>query len=83
MKKSALIFLKESRSLDIELFEQPTPKARPEQLGVVGKKTETPIMADESLLSLLDAFHLVKKGLIEHCAIVIQLQRQRKDLRFQ
>ena len=63
--EEALIFLKESRSLDIELFEQPTPKARPEQLGVVGKKTETPIMADESLLSLLDAFHLVKKGLID------------------
>ena len=61
----ALLFLKESGDLDIELFEQPTPKARPEQLGVVGKKSETPIMADESLVSLLDAFHLVKRGLVD------------------
>ncbi len=61
----ALYFLAKSEDLAIELFEQPTAKAEPELLGVVTKKSETPIMADESLVSLLDAFHLVKKGLID------------------
>ncbi|MDA3851533.1 MAG: dipeptide epimerase [Spirochaetaceae bacterium] len=63
--EEAFVFLRECKTLDIELFEQPTSKSRPEHLGVVTRKSETPIMADESLISLLDAFHLVKKGLID------------------
>ncbi len=63
--EEALYFLTESRSLDIELIEQPTPKGRPEQLGVVSRASNTPIMADESLVSLMDAFHLVRKGFID------------------
>ena len=61
----AMLFLKETKESNIELFEQPTPKARPELLGIITKKSSTPIMADESLLSLMDAFHLVKKGLVD------------------
>ena len=63
--EEALYFLKKSQELDIELFEQPTHMGRPEQLGVVTRGSSTPVMADESLISLLDAFHLVKKGLID------------------
>lgn len=63
--ENALYFLDQTKELDIELLEQPTPQARPEQLGVISKNSNTPIMADESLVSLLDAFHLVKKGLID------------------
>lgn len=61
----ALLFLEKSKNLDIELFEQPTSKGSPEHLGLVTRASNTPIMADESLLSLLDAFHLVRKGLID------------------
>lgn len=61
----ALLFIEKSKKLNIELFEQPTIKSRPEHLGVVTQASHTPIMADESLISLMDAFHLVKKGLID------------------
>lgn len=61
----AIYFLENAIELNIELFEQPTPVANPELLGVMTRKSETLIMADESMLSLLDAFHLVKRGLID------------------
>ncbi|MBI9107789.1 MAG: dipeptide epimerase [Spirochaetales bacterium] len=61
----AIYFIENSLDLNIELFEQPNSVANPELLGVMTRKSITPIMADESILSLLDAFHLVKKGLID------------------
>lgn len=61
----ARYFLDQTGSFDIELFEQPTAKSRPEDLGVVTRSSETRVMADESLVSLLDAFHLVKRGLVD------------------
>ena len=63
--EEALFFLENVKDLNIELFEQPTPKSMPEQLGVITGKSQTPVIADESMVSLLDAFHLVKKGLID------------------
>ena len=63
--EEALFFIDNSRNLNIELFEQPTSKARPDQLGVAARRSDTPVMADESMISLLDAFHLVKRGLID------------------
>ena len=63
--EESLFFLENVKNFDIELFEQPTPKSRPEQLGVITRKTQTLVIADESMVSLLDAFHLVKKGLID------------------
>ncbi|MDC7236083.1 MAG: dipeptide epimerase [Spirochaetales bacterium] len=63
--EDALLFLKKSEHLNIELFEQPTAKNQPELLGVVTRASSTPVMADESLISLRDAFHLVKRGLVD------------------
>ncbi len=63
--EEALLFVNKIRELDIQLFEQPTVKSKPDLLGAVTKKTDVPVMADESLLSLRDAFYLVKKGLID------------------
>ncbi len=63
--EEALFFVKNIKELDIQLFEQPTIKSKPDQLGAIINKTNIPIMADESLVSLLDAFSLVKKGLID------------------
>jgi len=63
--EEARMFLDKTKELRIELFEQPTSMNRPKDLGVVTRFSETPVMADESLVSLLDAFHLVKKDLID------------------
>lgn len=61
----AIFFASRIGELNVELFEQPTPKGRPDLLGLVTRKSDTPVMADESLVSLIDAFHLVKGGLVD------------------
>ena len=61
----ALHFIENTKDLHVELLEQPTRKSEPNQLGIVSKKSTIPIMADESLLSLFDAFHLVKHKLVD------------------
>lgn len=61
----AIQFASRIAELDVELFEQPTPMAKPDLLGLVTRKSDTPIMADESLVSLIDTFHLVKRGLVD------------------
>jgi L-Ala-D/L-Glu epimerase len=63
--ETAIRFAALIAELDVELFEQPTPMAKPDLLGRVTRKSDTPIMADESLLSLIDTFHLVKQGLVD------------------
>ena len=61
----ALYFIEQTKDLHIELLEQPTMKSRPDLLGVVTRKSPIPVMADESMISLFDAFHLVKNGLAD------------------
>jgi L-alanine-DL-glutamate epimerase-like enolase superfamily enzyme len=63
--EEALFFVRKIKELNIQLFEQPTVKSKPDLLGVVTNKANIPIMADESLISLMDAFYLVRKGLID------------------
>ncbi len=63
--KEALSFVRETRSAGIELFEQPTPSAKPNLLGRVSGKVPIPVMADESLMSLRDAFRLARKDLVD------------------
>ena len=63
--EQALYFISGTGDLNIELIEQPTMKSKPDLLGIVTRKSPVPIMADESLLSLFDAFHLVKHGLVD------------------
>ncbi len=64
-QEEALYFVEKTRELQIELLEQPTRKSRPDLLGIVTRGSAIPIMADESLVSLVDAFHLVKHGLVD------------------
>lgn len=61
----ALYFIKETEEQHLELIEQPTKKSSPELLGVVSDKSSIPVMADESLISLFDAFHLVRHDLVD------------------
>ena len=61
----AVYFIKKIKNLHIELLEQPTKKSEPDLLGIVTNTSTVPVMADESLISLFDAYHLVRKGLVD------------------
>ena len=61
----ALRFVHETSAAELELLEQPTPMGMSGQMGEVTAKSHIPIMADESIRSLLDAFHLASEELID------------------
>ena len=61
--EQAIKFVEETRKADIDILEQPTPKEDRDLLGKVTKKSSIPIMADESLMNLSDAFHLASNDL--------------------
>jgi L-alanine-DL-glutamate epimerase-like enolase superfamily enzyme len=54
----SLNFLNGVKKARIELFEQPTKKSDLEMLKLITQRSDLPVMADESLISLRDAFHL-------------------------
>ncbi len=61
----AIRFLDETEALKLELIEQPTPKEQLESLRAVTIRATIPIMADESLMSLRDAFRLAKNNIVD------------------
>jgi L-alanine-DL-glutamate epimerase-like enolase superfamily enzyme len=61
----ALRFVKETIPFKVELIEQPTPKDQTDSIGRVSKNTPIPVMADESVLSLRDAFRLAQGNLVD------------------
>lgn len=58
-------FVRETRRSGLELIEQPTPSGEPAQLGRVTRSVAIPVMADESLLNLRDAFRIARRGLAD------------------
>jgi L-alanine-DL-glutamate epimerase-like enolase superfamily enzyme len=61
----ALDFVERARPARLELVEQPTPQAEPELLGRVARAVPLPVMADESVQGLRDAFRLAREGLMD------------------
>ncbi len=58
--EESIFFIEKTRLVGIELLEQPTDKRNDELLGKVSSRVPVPVMADESLMTLKDVFHLAK-----------------------
>ena len=63
--EEALAFVRDVRSAKLELMEQPTPKGQPDMIGKVTREVSIPVMADESLMNLRDAFRLARRDLVD------------------
>jgi L-alanine-DL-glutamate epimerase-like enolase superfamily enzyme len=60
-----LKFCESTRAAKVEILEQPTPRGEPDLLSRVTKGVSIPVMADESLMGLLDAFRLARGDLVD------------------
>ena len=58
-------FVERTRTAKLEVLEQPTPAGEPADLRQVTKAVHLPVMADESLLTLRDAFRIARGGLAD------------------
>jgi L-Ala-D/L-Glu epimerase / N-acetyl-D-glutamate racemase len=63
--EDSLRFVRVIRDVRLELIEQPTPKGHLDLLGRVTREATLPVMADESLITLRDAFRLARRGLAD------------------
>ncbi|HSR52233.1 MAG TPA: dipeptide epimerase [Acidobacteriota bacterium] len=70
--EEALHFVEAVRPAEVEILEQPTPKADPHLLGEVSRGAAIPVMADESLISHRDAFRLARRDNADMVNIKLQ-----------
>jgi L-alanine-DL-glutamate epimerase-like enolase superfamily enzyme len=58
-------FVERTRIAKLEVLEQPTSAEEPGDLGQVTRAVHLPVMADESLLTLRDAFRIARRDLAD------------------
>lgn len=58
-------FINRTRSANIEILEQPTSQKKEERLGEVTQSINVPVMADESIKTLKDAFRLARNDMVD------------------
>ena len=63
--EQSIHFLGLVTDVGLEILEQPTPRGQPDLLGRVTRAAPMPVMADESLMSLRDAFSLTRGELVD------------------
>ncbi len=64
-------FIERTKDAEIEILEQPTPYGNDEAMRKVVEHVEVPVMADESMRSLKDAFRLSKNRITDMMNIKI------------
>lgn len=67
----SIAFINQTKSAAIEILEQPTKQRKEKQLGEVTQNIDVPVMADESIKTLKDAFRLASGNLIDMVNIKI------------
>ncbi|WP_405380910.1 mandelate racemase/muconate lactonizing enzyme family protein [Maribacter sp. LLG6340-A2] len=70
--KESIAFVKATAAIGVEIFEQPTIVEAEERLGEVMDQVNVPIMADESLKTLTDAFRLAQNERVDMVNIKLQ-----------
>jgi L-alanine-DL-glutamate epimerase-like enolase superfamily enzyme len=63
--EQSLEFVRGTTGARLELIEQPTARGEPDLLGRVTEGVSIPVMADESLMTLRDAFRLARRNLVD------------------
>jgi L-alanine-DL-glutamate epimerase-like enolase superfamily enzyme len=63
--EEALTLIERTKAVDLEVIEQPTPREALRALRTVQRRSPIPVMADESLLGLNDAFRLARGRLAD------------------
>jgi L-alanine-DL-glutamate epimerase-like enolase superfamily enzyme len=61
----AIQFISDTQKARIEILEQPVSLAKEDELKQVTEHVPIPVMADESIRSLQDAYHLTRHGMID------------------
>lgn len=63
--EDSVTFVERTRSIGIEIFEQPTKIENEARLGAVTEQVHLPVMADESIKTLKDAFRLAQNERVD------------------
>ena len=63
--EQSVAFVDSIKSANLEIIEQPTSQKKDERLGQVTQAVSVPVMADESIKTLKDAFRLASNGRID------------------